>query len=166
MITKMKITIREMEKMEFPLLGEFLFEAIFIPPGEEKPQRDILQFPELSCYFNDFGKASDHCLVAERQGMPVGAVWTRIFSETEKGFGYVDPVTPELSMSVCEEYRNQGIGKKLMEAMLDQMKHLDYHQVSLSVDKLNYAYRWYPKFGFKEVVEDAHSMVMDKRLNG
>jgi ribosomal protein S18 acetylase RimI-like enzyme len=162
----MKITIREMEKMEFPLLGEFLFEAIFIPPGEEKPQRDILQFPELSCYFNDFGKASDHCLVAERQGMPVGAVWTRIFSETEKGFGYVDQETPELSMSVLREYRQQGIGGKLMEAMLSKLQSMGYRQVSLSVDKLNYASDWYPKFGFEEVAGDEHSVVMVKRLNG
>ena len=37
----MEYTIREMTVMEYPLLNEFLYEAIFIPDGI-KPDRKIL----------------------------------------------------------------------------------------------------------------------------
>jgi len=120
--------------------------------------------PELSCYIKDFGKDSDLCLVAESQGNLIGAVWTRIFTETEKGFGYVDLKTPELSMSVAEEYRQQGVGTKLIATMIDKLIQLNYKQVSLSVDKLNYAFKWYLKFGFEVVKSDKHSVTMIKRL--
>lgn len=160
----MTIHIREIEPWEIPLLDDLLYDAIFIPEGQERPSIEIIQLPTLSRYVKDFGKESDLCLVAELQGKLIGAIWTRVFSETEKGFGYVDSATPELSMSVREEYRQQGIGRKLMEDMLSKLKGLGYRQVSLSVDKLNFASLWYPKFGFEEVVGDEHSVVMVKRL--
>ena len=160
----LKIKIREIGKNEISHLDNFLYEAIFIPRGQEKPGKEIIKIPELACYIKDFGKDTDLCLVAELHGKLIGAIWTRIYTETEKGFGYVDSKTPELSMSVVENYRQQGIGTKLLKAMIDKLSKLNYEQVSLSVDRLNYALKLYQKFGFQMVKSDDTSAIMIRRL--
>lgn len=38
----MDVTIREIQKQEYPLLDNFLYEAIFIPEGVEPPQKPLL----------------------------------------------------------------------------------------------------------------------------
>lgn len=159
-----KIKIRDIKNNEISYLDNFLHEAIFIPQGQEKPDKEIIKIPELACYIKDFGKETDLCLVAEIEGDLIGAIWIRIFPETEKGFGYVDSKTPELSMSLVENYRNRGIGTQLLIAMIDKLSMLDYNQVSLSVDKLNYAYKLYAKFGFEMIKSDDKSAILVKRL--
>lgn len=39
----MNINIREIETAEYNLLEDFLFEAIFIPEGAEKPRKALLK---------------------------------------------------------------------------------------------------------------------------
>ena len=46
--------LREMQKTEYDLLKEFLYEAIFIPEGVEPPARDIINLPELRIYYDNF----------------------------------------------------------------------------------------------------------------
>lgn len=161
MRVKNKLSIREIQKPELAFLDEMLYEAIFIPEGEEKPPRDVLEVPEVSRYVKNFGRPGDICLVAELDGELVGAIWTRLYSKDEKGFGFVNEKTPELSMAVKEEQRSRGIGRMLMNRMMEKLKAEGYKQVSLSVDKRNFAYKLYRKFGFVVVgsTEDSFTMV-------
>ena len=46
----MEYTIREIQKQEYPLLDNFLYEAIFIPEGIEPPLKSIISSPELQIY--------------------------------------------------------------------------------------------------------------------
>lgn len=46
----MNYTIREMIPEEYSLLSDFLYEAIFIPEGVQKPDRAIIHQPELALY--------------------------------------------------------------------------------------------------------------------
>ena len=46
----MEYNIRTLEKSEYPLRKEFLYEAIFVPEGVEPPPRAILEAPELQVY--------------------------------------------------------------------------------------------------------------------
>ena len=158
------INIREIKKEEIFHLDNFLYEAIFIPEGQKKPDNKIIQIPELLCYIRDFGKESDLCFVAESQGDLIGAIWIRHYTEFEKGFGYVDSKTPELSMSVVEKYRKQGIGTKLLTKMIEKMIQIGYEQVSLSVDLENYALKLYKKNGFNIVQSDDKSAIMIKQF--
>ena len=160
----LKVDIRELKNDEISHLDNFLYDAIFIPEGQKKPDKEIIKLPELSGYIKDFGKDTDHCLVAELNGKLIGAIWIRIFSEDEKGFGFIDSKTPELSMSVVENYRKKGIGTKMLKAMLNKFTLLEYDQVSLSVDKQNFAMRLYQKFGFETVKSDKKSATMIKRF--
>ena len=55
----MEYIIREIEQPEYPLLDDFLYEAIFIPDGVQPPEKDIIHLPELQVYVADFGKQKD-----------------------------------------------------------------------------------------------------------
>ncbi len=55
----MKYKIRKMEEREYPLLFDYLYEAIFIPDGVQPPERNIINLPELQVYVIDFGKKDD-----------------------------------------------------------------------------------------------------------
>jgi len=148
--------IRDMKPEEYPLLSDFLYEVIFIPEGMQKPDRTIIHQPELALYIEDFGQPDDICLVADVQGKPVGAIWSRIMND----YGHVDEETPSLAISLFEDCRNRGIGTMLMKAMLQKLKEAGYRQVSLSVQKANYAMHMYEKAGFRTMRENPEECVM------
>ena len=52
----MDYKIREIRKNEYSILFDFLYEAIFIPEGMDKPPKSITEQPELQVYIEDFGK--------------------------------------------------------------------------------------------------------------
>ena len=156
----MDYRIREIRENEYYVLSEFLYEAIFIPVGMEKPPKAIIEQPELQVYIADFGKSDDWCLVAEVKEKIVGAVWVRIMDD----YGHIDDETPSFAISLYEEYRNMGIGTALMRDMLELLKNKGYKQTSLSVQKANYAVRMYQKVGFEVIDENEEEYIMVCRL--
>lgn len=152
----MDYQIREIRESEYPILADFLYEAIFIPKGMKKPLKSIIELPELQVYIDDFGKEDDWCLVAEIKEKIVGAVWVRIMND----YGHIDDKTPSFAISLYEEYRNLGIGTALMRAMLQFLKDKGYKQTSLSVQKANYAVGMYKKVGFEIVGENEEEYIM------
>lgn len=153
----MKYTIRKMAVEEYPLLNDFLYEAIFIPDGITPPPRDIIASPELQIYVDRFGTSKDDfTLVAEVEEKIVGAVWVRIMHD----YGHIDDETPSLAISLYKEYRGQGIGTNMMKEMLSLLKTHGYKRVSLSVQKANYAAKIYRKIGFDIVRETEEEFIM------
>lgn len=161
----MDYIIREIKPSEVHLLENFLYEAIFQKDENNLLPRDVINKPELRVYIEDFGKQDDLCLVAEADGEPVGAVWTRIISGDMKGFGYVDDNIPEFSISLYKEYRNKGIGTSLMKRMLQLLKEKGYEKASLSVQKDNYAVKLYQSLGFEIIRETEEEYKMLYYLN-
>ncbi len=156
----MDYQIRKIRENEYPILSDFLYEAIFIPEGMEKPPKSIIERPELQVYIEDFGKEDDCCFVAEIKEKIVGAVWVRIMDD----YGHIDGETPSFAISLYEEYRNLGIGTALMKAMLQFLREKGYKQTSLSVQKVNYAVRMYQKVGFEITDENEEEYIMVCRL--
>ena len=157
----MNYTIRDMSTTEYPLLNNFLYEAIFIPDGVEAPPKSIINSPELQVYVSDFGtQKHDRALLAEVDGKVVGAVWVRIMSD----YGHIDDTTPSFAISLYKEYRGQGIGTAMMQEMLTTLKNAGYKQASLSVQKANYAAKMYLKLGFEIVNENEEEYIMVKYL--
>lgn len=153
----MDYTIREIQKQEYPLLDNFLYEAIFIPVGIEPPPKTIITSPELQVYVERFGESKDdRGLVAEINGKIVGAVWVRIMND----YGHIDNKTPSLAISLYKEYRGLGIGTDMMKEILALLKSYGYEQVSLSVQKANYAAKLYLKVGFEIVRENEEEYIM------
>lgn len=156
----MDYKIRELKQCEITLLDTFLYEAIFIPEGVQAPSKDIIKHPDLQIYISDFGMKNDICYVAEVNGKVVGTVWTRIIND----YGHIDDETPSLSISLLREYRNLGIGTELMKQILLILKEQEYKQVSLSVQKANYAVHLYKKVGFEVVHENEEDYIMVCKL--
>ena len=157
----MNYIIREMSESEYPLLDDFLYEAIFVPQGVETPPRSIINDPQLQIYVLDFGSwEHDRAMLAEADGKVVGAVWVRIMED----YGHVDDRTPSLAISLYKEYRGYGIGTAMMREMLTVLKKCGYKQVSLSVQKVNYAIKMYRKLGFAVACEKEEEYIMVRCL--
>ena len=153
--------IRKLRDDETELLKDFLYEAIYIPDGIQPPERSIIERPELSIYYEDFGNGpADNCLVAEVGGKVVGAVWTRIMND----YGHVDDETPSFAVSLYKEYRGKGFGTKMMQRMLGLLKEQGYKKASLAVQKANYAVRMYEKVGFEIIDENDEEYIMVCKL--
>ena len=156
-----RFEIRIMKETEYPVLKDFLYEAIFVPEGEEAPERSILERPELQVYISDFGRNEGDCAVlASADGKIIGAAWARIMDD----YGHIDAETPSLAIAVYKNYRGKGIGKKLLSLLLSCMQERDYKQVSLSVQKQNPAVRLYKKAGFITVKETDEEYIMVNNL--
>ncbi|MCL1953075.1 MAG: GNAT family N-acetyltransferase [Oscillospiraceae bacterium] len=141
----MNIVIRPIEPEEYPLLENFLYQAIFLPPGEKAPPRRVIFRPELYAYIQEFGGADDCGVVAEAGGEIVGAAWTRIIP----AYGHIDDATPELAISVLPGCRGQGIGTRLMRRLFELLRERGYRRTSLSVQKGNPALRLYQRLGYE-----------------
>ena len=153
----MEYTIRKMTVLVYPLLSDFLYEAIFIPDGIKPPPRDIIASPELQIYIERFGTSKDDfALVAEIERKIVGAVWVRIMND----YGHIDDETPSLAISLHKEYRGKGMGSNMMKEMLSLLKTHGYKRVSLSVQKANYASEMYRKIGFEIIKENGDEWIM------
>jgi GNAT superfamily N-acetyltransferase len=70
--------------------------------------------PELARYVQDWGRFGDMGFIACLEEVSIGAVWLRLWSGSNRGFGYIDDTIPELAIAVLPEYRGQGIGTKLL----------------------------------------------------
>ncbi len=154
--------IREMQRTEYPLLENFLYEAIFIPNGVEPPPKSIIYRPELQVYISEFGTSKhDIAFVADIDGKIVGAVWVRIMND----YVHIDDNTPSFAMSVYKEYRGKGIGTALMKKILATLKERGYKQASLSVQKENFAAKMYQKLGFQIISENEEEFLMLKKIS-
>ena len=153
----MDYIIRAMRETEYPLLEDFLYEAIFIPEGVAPPPKSIVNTPELQVYIENFGtRIHDKALVAEINHKVIGAVWVRIMND----YGHIDDETPSFAISLYREYRGLGIGTEMMRAMLAILKDCGYKQASLAVQKANYAVKMYRKVGFEIVGENEQEYTM------
>ena len=45
--------VREIHKNEYHLLEGFLYHAIYLPPGAEPPEREVIYEPEIFVYIKD-----------------------------------------------------------------------------------------------------------------
>lgn len=156
--------IRNIRPDEIQFLSDFLYEAIFQVDETNLLPKNIINQPNLKIYIEDFGRYDDVCIIADISNQVVGAVWSRILAGEIKGYGNIDDNTPELAISIIKPYRNKGIGTLLLQSILKLLKTKGYKQVSLSVQKDNYAFKLYQKVGFKLFKELADDYLMIYRF--
>jgi len=153
----MDYVIRTMKKSEYPLLDNFIYEAIYIPEGVAAPAKTVINNPDIQVYIAGFGtEKDDHCVVAEVNGEVIGAVWVRIMDD----YGHIDDETPSLAISLYKQYRKRGIGTDLMKRILAILKEKGYSQTSLAVQKANYALKMYQAVGYEIVDENEEEYIM------
>ncbi len=153
------IEYRPLAIQDGPFLREMLYLALHVPPGHPPFSRSILDQPEIARYVKNWGREGDSGFAGRIGGRDVGAAWLRFWKGEERGYGFVAPDIPELSMAVEPAFRGRGIGATLLGHVLDDAKSLA-PGVSLSVGADNPALRLYERFGFERVMETAGSITM------
>ncbi len=139
-----------------------LYHALFVPEGAAPFPRSILEEPHICKYYEGWGRPGDQALIAEVDGLKVGAVWVRKFRASDPGYGFVSEEIPELNISLIPGMEGHGLGTKLMLSMIDLLKSTNESGVSLSVDKSNMAIRLYTRLGFQIVKEHGNPTLLLK----
>lgn len=104
--------------------------------------------PYLEQYHRNYGNYNgDIGVYAFVDNRVAGGAWVRMLLN---GFGHVDTNTPELAFAVLPEYRNQGLGTKIMEQLMNEVANI-YPQMSLSVRENNPVIHLYERLGFTKV---------------
>lgn len=153
----MEYIIREIKEFECSLLDAFLYEAIFIPEGEDSPEKAVINLPELQGYVTDFGKGKDDiCFLAEVNDKGIGAVWVRIMND----YGHVEDGVLSFAISLYKKYRGYVIGTALIKRMLCELQQRGYKKTSLLVQKASYAIQMYLNVGFDIIDETGEEYIM------
>lgn len=152
------IRIRDAGREDQKILETFLYHAIFVPEGQQRPKMSIIRNKDLYVYVEDFGTSShDIGVIAEEDGKRIGAAWARMM----RAYGYLDCDTPELAISILPGYRGIGVGTLLISSLLERLRKKKIKGVSLSVDKANIpAVRLYEKNGFLSIEEKEGTLLM------
>lgn len=161
----MNMIIREIKQNEIYFLKEMLYLALYVPEGKSPFPKSIIENPDISKYIDHWGTLpNDIALVAVFNEKLIGAVWGRTFNSLKPGYGFIDENTPEISMAVKKEFRNQGIGAKLIDEITGIYSSRGIKSISLSVDKRNRAKLLYTRKGFIEVADKGTAVTMKKIL--
>lgn len=159
------MNIRPATIADADFLKKMLYEAATWNPDWPREQViEALADPMLERFHRDWGRAGDTGVIAELDGVPVGAAWFRLFSATEPGHGFVDEQTPELGIAVEPLHRRKGIGETLLRALISEARQQGFHALSLSVAPHNRSRMMYERTGFEKVGEEGDSWTMLLRL--
>ncbi|MGB3671786.1 MAG: GNAT family N-acetyltransferase [Phormidesmis sp.] len=139
------LTIRALQIADEPTLWTMLMYA-----AHESSLVAVKSNPALSRYVQAWGRSGDLGAIAEQGGIPVGAVWLRLWSADDRGYGYVADEIPELAIAVVPTSRGSGVGTALLKKIL-QMAKSEFSAISLSIRSDNPALRLYERAGFKPV---------------
>jgi ribosomal-protein-alanine N-acetyltransferase len=164
MATKPSVIVREATAADRDFLYEMLYQSIYVTPGVEPPGREVLSFPRISRYVENWGRVGDYALIAveadgSAESRSVGAVWLRFFPADYPGYGFIDESVPEIGIAVVPGKRGRGIGNTLLKGLLKRPAP-PYTGISLSVDPENPAVKLYRRFGFVDRGRSGTSIVM------
>ena len=145
---------------DLPFLATMLGEAAVWRPDKPTPTGDqVIADPRYAMYLEGWPREGDDGLVAEDDG-PVGAAWYRSFTKARHGYGFVAEDVPELSIAVVATRRREGIGRRLLGALIELSIARDCTALSLSVREDNPARHLYESVGFVLVEKHGTSWTM------
>lgn len=162
----MTLQLRESEDADLPFMQKMLYEAVFWRRGIGTPSlEEGLAYPDVSKALADWGnRDGDVSVIATVHSTPVGAAWYRYWTNDNFIRGYVDEKAPVLVIGVHRDYRQQGIGSKMIDWLLEYASEHAVSQISLSVSKDNYAINLYRQKDFLEVADSGDSFLMMRTI--
>ena len=139
-----------------------LFEAFFWDASAKRPLfASFRDTPEFSKLLVGWARRGDRAIIAEESGTRIGAAWFRLWTPQLHSYGFVDGATPEVAMAVRQDYRSQGLGRRLLHALVETARADGVPALSLSVSPLNFAARQlYESAGFRKVRESGTSWTL------
>jgi ribosomal protein S18 acetylase RimI-like enzyme len=109
----------------------------------------------------DWGERDgDVAVVALVESIPAGAAWYRFYTDDNCIRGYIEETIPVVVIAVHRDYRRQGIGKNLLEWLIDHASTHNIQKISLMVSKDNHAIHLYRKCGFLDYADKGDSLLM------
>ncbi|HEX8094150.1 GNAT family N-acetyltransferase [Jatrophihabitans sp.] len=153
--------IRSADPGDRPFLLAMLVEAanwngqLLLTPAEVEAD------PALAHYISGWGRPFDFGVVALNDaGEPMGAAWARSFDIDDPGYGFVAKDIPEISMAVVTAFRGQGVGTRLLAALIREARGRGHDALSLSVEDGNPARILYERAGFLRHSRNGNSDTM------
>src|SRR6266480_6432759 len=123
----------------------------FLAMAAYEPDADAAKaVPFVAKYLVGWQRPGDFGFIAEQNGEILGAAWARRFSTEELRSHYGDEETPKVSIGVKPEARGQGVGEKLMRALIGEAARRGLG-LCLSVRTENPARRLYERLGFRDI---------------
>lgn len=153
--------IRTASADDLPFLERMLYEAA----NWRRPSATAevaTSLPEIARYVRGWAThPGDVGVIAESErGVPVGAAWYRFFSRDEPGYGFVDESIPEVTIAVAAGSRRRGVGRALLDELIDRASHAGVGALSLSVEEDNPALFLYLSCGFRKVRDAGGAVTM------
>jgi GNAT superfamily N-acetyltransferase len=158
--------VRRAAPEDGPFMADMLVEAVNWSSGWKKKSRNrVLSAPGTAHYIAGWPRDTDLGVIAEAGGVRVGAAWLRFLPAADPGYGFVAPGVPELTIGVAQPWRGRGVGRALLRAIAGQARSVGIRQISLSVERKNFAQKLYLSEGYRIVdSSDADSDTMVKDL--
>ena len=153
------VVIRRGDKLDLPFLRSLLAFAY----GWHVAAFDTFDI-SIYHYVDAWGRAGDAALVAAEGGHPVGAAWYRLFPASRPGFGFVDDQTPEMTAVVIPARQGQGIGTRLVAALLERATEDGYPAVSASVQRGHPDEQLLREQGFEQLGEAGDTLTLRRSL--
>jgi ribosomal protein S18 acetylase RimI-like enzyme len=142
-------------------LEEMLFEAFFWDADTKRPSfAGFRDHPEFVKLLRDWGRSGDRAIIAEDHSVRLGAAWFRLWTDDCHSYGFVDAATPEIGIAVRPDQRSKGLGRRLLEALVQTARADGFGSLSLSVSPRNSARRLYESAGFRKVGESGTSWTL------
>jgi ribosomal protein S18 acetylase RimI-like enzyme len=161
-------TLRPILTSDETFLWQMLFYAAHMDEETGKTVADARQNDALAKYVTAWGRPGDLGFVAAdgTTQASIGAVWVRLYVGENKAYSSTADDTPELAMAVLPGYTGQGIGTRLLEAIIAAAS-AHYPAIALNVRADNPAFRLYQRIGFvvvNEMVNRVGGLSYDMRL--
>ena len=139
------LVIRPAVQDDLDVLWDFLAMAASEPHAEAAQA-----IPSVAKYLGGWQRPEDFGFIAEQNGEIIGAAWARRFAAEELKIPYGDEEAPKVSVGVKPNARGQGVGGKLMRALIGEAARRGLG-LCLSVRTDNPARRLYERLGFREI---------------
>ena len=146
---------------DFDFLEEMLFEAFFWDTSTQRPRfASFRDAPEFAKLLADWERRGDRAVIAEKGSIRIGAAWFRLWTPEIHSYGFVNAATPEIAMAVRQDHRFKGLGRRLLDALIQTARADGFPALSLSVSPLNCARQLYESMGFRKIGESGTSWTL------
>lgn len=138
---------RSLTRDDEPLVWRMLMYA-----SHEATVQAVMSQPYLAMYAKGWGRANDMGIAAIKldSNEALGVAWLRLWTNVDKGFGFVDYTIPELAMAVLPGHQGRGIGTQILSQSLE-VAQADFPAVSLNVRADNPVVGLYQRAGFVKI---------------